>query len=108
MGKSPVGSFLSYQASFTGSNFSAKADLTAVAKNNIPVTNIAIYLRFPLSNEADMVIPRVLTDAEKSLLANLTANEDKFMPLRVAIVIKQAALNGKKSANTNLLSQVSN
>ena len=77
-GKSPVGSFLSYQASFTESNFSAEADLTAVPRNNIPVTNIANYPRFPLSSEADMAVPRVLTDGEKSLLANLTVDEDKI------------------------------
>jgi len=69
---------LSYQASFTESNFSAEADLTAVPRNNIPVTNIANYPRFPLSSEADMAVPRVLTDGEKSLLANLTVDEDKI------------------------------
>ena len=77
-GKSPVGSFVSYQASFTEVNFSSKADLTAVPRNNIPVTNIANYSRFPLSNEADMSVPRVLTDGEKSLVANLTVDEDKI------------------------------
>ena len=77
-GKSPVGSFLSYKTSFTESNFSAEADLIAVPRNNIPETNITNYPRFPLSNEADMALPRVLTDGEKSLLANLTVDEDKI------------------------------
>jgi len=69
---------LSYQTSFTESKFSAEADLTAFPRSNIPVTNIANYPRFPLSNEADMALSRVLTDGEKSLLANLTVDEDKI------------------------------
>ena len=77
-GMSPVGSFLSYQTSFTESNFSDEADLTAFPRSNIPVTNITNYPRFPLSNEADMALSRVLTDGEKSLLANLTDDEDKI------------------------------
>lgn len=77
-GKSPVGSFLSYQVSFTESNFSAEADLTAVPRNNIPVTSIANYPRFPLSNEANMAVLQVLADGENSLVANLTVNEDKI------------------------------
>ena len=56
-GKRPVGPFLSYQVAFTDSMFSAEADLTVVSRNNIPVTNIANFPRFTLSNEADMVVP---------------------------------------------------
>ena len=77
-GKTPVGSYLSYQASFTESNFSAEADLTAVPRNNNVLTNIANYPRFPLSNDIDMIVPRALSDEEKSLLANLTVDEDKI------------------------------
>ena len=77
-GKTPVGSYLSYQASFTESNFSAEADLTAVPRNNNVLTNIANYPRFPLSNDIDMIVPRALGDEEKSLLANLTVDEDKI------------------------------
>lgn len=76
-GKSPVRSYLSYQTSFTESNFSAEADLTAVPRNNNPLTNNAQYPSFPLSN-VDMVVPRALSDVEKSLLANLTVDEDKI------------------------------
>ena len=66
-GRSPVGSSLSYQAAFSGSNFS-EPDLIAVNRN-IPVTNITNYSHFPLSNEADMVLPQLLTDAEILLVA---------------------------------------
>ena len=76
--KTPVGSYLSYQVSFTESNFSAEADLTAVPRNNNVLTNIANYPRFPLSNYIDMIVPRALSDEEKSLLANLTVDEDKI------------------------------
>ena len=69
---------MSYQASFTESNCSAEADLTAIPRNTLPVTNIANYPQFPLCNEANMVEPRVLTDAEKVLLANLAVDEDKI------------------------------
>ena len=34
-GKTPVGSFLSYQTSLTESNFSAEADLNAVPRNSV-------------------------------------------------------------------------
>ena len=34
-GETPVGSFLSYQAPFTESNFSAEADLTVVPRNDV-------------------------------------------------------------------------
>ena len=77
-GKSPVDSYLSYKTSFTESNFSAEADLTAVPRNNNVLTNIPNYPRFPLSNDIDMIVPRALSDEEKSLLANLTVDEDKI------------------------------
>ena len=77
-GKSPVGSYLAYQTSFTESNFCAEADLTAIPRNNVPLQNVDNYPRFPLSEEAEMVLPRALTDAEKSLIQNLSVDEDKI------------------------------
>ena len=41
-GKTPVGSVLSYQTSFTESNVSVEADITAVPRITVP--------RFPVSN----------------------------------------------------------
>ena len=46
-GETPVGSFLSYQVSFTESNFSAEADLNAVPRNNVLSDSITAYPRFP-------------------------------------------------------------
>ena len=77
-GKSPIGSYLGYQTSFTESNFCAEADLTAVPRINVPLQNVDNYPRFPLSEEAEMVLPRALTDAEKSLIEHLTVDEDKI------------------------------
>jgi len=73
-----VGSYLRYQTSFTESNFSPKAELTAVPRNNVAFQNTDLFLQFPLSSEAEMVVPQALTDAEKSLLTNLTVDEDKI------------------------------
>ena len=42
-GKTPVGSVLSYQTSFTESNFSVEADLTAVARIIGATPDIAHY-----------------------------------------------------------------
>ena len=39
-GETPVGSLLSYQVSFTESNFSAEADLTVVPRNDVLYDNI--------------------------------------------------------------------
>ena len=77
-GKSPVGSFLSYQTALTESNFSAQVDLTSVARVNRVAPDLAQYRRFPLTNEAEMVIPRVLTEGEENLLSSLNVDEEKI------------------------------
>ena len=66
-GETPVGSFLSYQVSFTESNFSAEADLKAVPRNNVLSDSITAYPRFPLANENPMVTPRELSSEEAAL-----------------------------------------
>ena len=76
-GKTPVGSFLSYQTSFTESNFSAEADLNAMPRNNVLAQNIATYPRFPLMNEDPMVTPRELSNEEEALLLHLTVDGDR-------------------------------
>ena len=64
-GKTPVGSFLSCQTFLTESNFVATADLTSVPRNNVNATTGSVhYPRFPFNNEADMVMPQQLDDAE--------------------------------------------
>ena len=76
-GETPVGSFLSYQVSFTESNFSAEADLNAIPRNNVLSGSITTYPRFPLANENPMVTPRELSSEEAALLAHLSVDEDK-------------------------------
>ena len=76
-GETPVGSFLSYQVSFTESNFSAEADLKAVPRNNVLSDSITAYPRFPLANENPMVTPRELSSEEAALLSHLSVDEDK-------------------------------
>ena len=76
-GETPVGSFLSYQVSFTESNFSAEADLNAIPRNNVLSDSITAYPRFPLANENPMVTPRELSSEEAALLAHLSVDEDK-------------------------------
>ena len=77
-GKSPVGSFLSYQTSFTESNFSAQVDFTSVPKVNGAAPDLTHYPRFPLTTEEEIVISRVLTDAEQNLLSSLSVDEEKI------------------------------
>ena len=80
-GKNPIGSFLSYQTSLTESNFSAHADLTSIPRINGAVPDLTHYPRFPLTNEQEMVLPRVLTDAENNLLSSLNVDEEKIYEL---------------------------
>ena len=77
-GKSPVGSFLSYQTSFTESNFSAQANLASVQRVNDVALDLTHYPRFPMTNEEDMTTPRELSDSEKNLLSTLNVDEDKI------------------------------
>lgn len=78
--KNPVGSFLSYQTSFTESNFSVEADLTAVPRVTGATPDIAHYPRFPMhtANEENMATPRVLTAGEQTVLSSLKVDEEKI------------------------------
>ena len=76
-GETPLSSFLSYQVSFTESNFSAEADLTVVPRNDVLCDNITSYPRFPLSNKNPMVTPQELSTEEAALLLHLSEDEDK-------------------------------
>ena len=71
---------MSYQTSFTESNFSAVANLTSVPRNNaaVNVQELNYYPRFPLSNDNDMVVPRELSDTEEALMKHLTVHEDRI------------------------------
>ena len=77
-GKSPVGSFPSYQTSLTELNFSARVDFTSVQRVNGADPDLTHYPRFPLTTEEEMVIFRVLTDAEQNLLSSLSVDEEKI------------------------------
>ena len=77
-GKNRVGSFLSYQTALTESNFSARVDLTSVPRVNRVAPDLTQYPRFPLTNEAEMVKPWVLTEAEENLLSFLSVDEEKI------------------------------
>ena len=90
-GKNPVGSFLSYQTALTESNFSARVDLTSVARVNRVGLDLAQYPRFPLTNEAEMVIPRVVTDAEENLLSSLSVDEEKIHKIENSTIEQSAS-----------------
>ena len=77
--KTPVGSLLIYQTSFTESKF---VDLYSILRNNVhsekqcKCHNRSVhYPRFPL-NETDMVMLQQLDDAECALLNFLTVDEN--------------------------------
>lgn len=79
-GETQVGSFLSYQTSFTEANFDAKADLTSIPRNNSNFTTpLTHYPRFPLSVEdSEIDIPKDLSAKELKLLNYLSVSEDKI------------------------------
>ena len=100
-GKCPVGSILSYQTSFTESNFSAVANLTSVPRNNAPVNaqELNHYPRFPLSNDNDMVVPRELSDTEEALIKHLTVDEEGIHSIESA-TREQAGCDEWKTQHT--------
>ncbi|XP_031550147.1 uncharacterized protein LOC116287598 [Actinia tenebrosa] len=78
-GKCPAGSILSYQLSFTESNFSAHVDISAIPHviSDTQQQNIDSYPRFPLVKEHPMNAPD-LNDTEQSLLDFLFVDEDEI------------------------------
>ena len=62
----------------TESNFSARVDLTSVPRVNGAAPDLTHYPRFPLTTEEEIVISRVLTDAEQNLLSSLSVDEEKI------------------------------
>ena len=83
-GKCPVRSIMSYQTSFTESNFSAVANLTSVLRNNTAVNaqELNYYPRFPLSNDNAMVVPRELSDTVEALMKHLTVHDDRIHSIK--------------------------
>ena len=102
-GKSPVGSFLSYQTSFTESNFSAQANLASVQGVDDVALDLTHYPRFPMTNEEDMTTPRELSDSEKNLLSTLNVDEDKIHEIESKQGINQHLKCGSKNAPIDLL-----
>ena len=97
-GKTPVGSVLSYQTSFTESNFSVEADLTDVPRIKGATADIAHYPRFPMhvTNEETMVIPRVLTAGEQTVLSGLKVDEEKIHNIESSTREQSASEHWKK------------
>ena len=77
-GKVPVGSLLSYQTGLTEANFSAQVNLATVPRSNRAATDLTHFPQFPLTAEAEMIIPRVLTEGEDDLLSSLIVDEEKI------------------------------
>ena len=97
-GKTPVGSVLSYQTSFTESNFSVEEDLTAVPRITGATPDIAHYPRFPMhvTDEETMVIPRVLTAGEQTVLSSLKVDEEKIHNIESSTREQSASEHWKK------------
>ena len=80
-GKSPQGSYASYQLSMTEDNFKVYCDITSVTRvdSSNHSEQIATYPRFPLkpSNE-HFEMPNEISEAEKSLLDSLQVDDDKL------------------------------
>ena len=78
-GKSPPGSYCSYQLSVTEDNFKVYCDITAVNRsdpnNDLPTT---VFPRFPLNtSNKQFEIPAEVSGDEKSLLEKITVDDDK-------------------------------
>lgn len=82
---------MSYQTVLTESIFSARVDLTSVARVNRVAPELAQYPRFPLTGEAEMVIPWVLTEAEENLLSSLSVDEENIHPIEKSTVESSAS-----------------
>ncbi|KAJ7353860.1 hypothetical protein OS493_032136, partial [Desmophyllum pertusum] len=81
-GRSPQGSYASYQLSVTEDNFKVYCDITSVTRVN-PGNHseqIITYLsRFPLkSSDEQFEMPTEISEAEKSLLDSLQVDADKL------------------------------
>lgn len=80
-GKSPPGSFGSYQLSTTEDNFKVYCDISSVPRRD-PVCNqserLTAFPRFPLKSGEPFVLPAGITEAEKTLLDRLQVDADKI------------------------------
>lgn len=88
-GKCPVGSILSYQLSFTESNFKAIVDVSSIPRGAV-AGNGDIYPRFPLTDDfVKMTVPQNLTENEQSLLEHLEVDENDISHIE-NITVKQS------------------
>ena len=80
-GKSPQGSFGSYQLSITEDNFKVYCDISSLPRRD-PVCNqseqLTAFPRFPLKSGEPFVSPTGITEAEKTLLDRLQVDVDKI------------------------------
>lgn len=86
-GRSPQGSYASYQLAVTEDNFKVFCDITSIPRAN-PANHgehIVTYPRFPLSSQSNeqFEIPADLSEAEKSLLKDLQVDEDKLNGIEI-------------------------
>ena len=86
-GKSPQGSYASYQLAVTEDNFKVFCDITSVPRRN-PANHskhVVTYPRFPLSSQSNeqFEMPADLSEAEKSLLNSLQVDEDKLNDIEI-------------------------
>jgi len=78
-GRSPKGSYASYQLTFTESNFSVFCDIDSVPR--IAISSNADgrqYPHFPLQNSQDFDIPENVTEQEKEFLQYISVDENKL------------------------------
>ena len=86
-GRSPQGSYASYQLALTEDNFKVFCDITPIPRGN-PSNHgehIVTYPRFLLSSQSNeqFEIPADLSEAEKSLLKRLQVDEDKLNDIKI-------------------------
>ncbi|KAJ7394727.1 hypothetical protein OS493_000553 [Desmophyllum pertusum] len=108
-GRSPQGSYASYQLSVTEDNFKVYCDITSVTRVN-PGNHseqIITYPRFPLkSSDEQFEMPTEISEAEKSLLDSLQVDADKLNDIERKHGGNQTVQNGRRKENFDSLRQI--
>ena len=100
-GKSPMGSFASYQLAITEDNFKVSCNLAAVPSTQHSEL-LTAYPRFPLSPPKEQFnMPSEIWEAEKDLLLSLIVDCQRLNEIE-SKTMGQAVKNGKMNGSSGL------
>ena len=81
-GKSPVGSFCSYQLTHTESNFDVDINIDAIPRNDSSAAELPVYPPFPLSDVGENET-KDLDGNKEELINALTCNENEIKTIEI-------------------------